>query len=197
MIGNNKLPKAVQPPGGTYTTPAELKNVADTFVSLQQARHEADYDLFFATFSQARGPRLCRTPPRPAFEAWRQVKKDVRRSSVPGFLATFGNAGMTTRAEVGAAQWLGGKITWLRGDRLGWLRGDRLCSWCPARPSVSGLLAFRHSRGASRPKSKTKVDTAAHLGPEASFWSGQQQGNKDMHRNPQHPAVEQHHKLWS
>ena len=45
MIANDKLPKALQPPGGGYITLPDLKSVANTFVSLQQARHEADYDL--------------------------------------------------------------------------------------------------------------------------------------------------------
>jgi len=45
MIANDRLPKAVQPPGGGYTTPPDLKSVANTFVSLQQGRHEADYNL--------------------------------------------------------------------------------------------------------------------------------------------------------
>jgi hypothetical protein len=45
MIASNKLPKAVQPPTGRYLAPVDLKAVADTFVKLQQARHEADYDL--------------------------------------------------------------------------------------------------------------------------------------------------------
>ncbi len=45
MIVNDRLPKAVQPPGGGCKTPPDLKSVAATFVSLQQARHAADYDL--------------------------------------------------------------------------------------------------------------------------------------------------------
>ena len=36
MIANDKLPKSVQPPGGGYSTPADLKVVANAFVSLQE-----------------------------------------------------------------------------------------------------------------------------------------------------------------
>src|SRR5688500_10448755 len=44
QFGGNKLPRAIQP-SGAYTTPPDLKVVADAFVRLQQLRHEADYDL--------------------------------------------------------------------------------------------------------------------------------------------------------
>ena len=45
MIGNGKLPKSVQSPRGSYTIPVDLKTVTSTFIKLQDARHEADYDL--------------------------------------------------------------------------------------------------------------------------------------------------------
>src|SRR5262249_37617626 len=45
MIGNDKLPRGLQPAGGGYKTPTDLKAVADAFVMLQQWRHDADYDL--------------------------------------------------------------------------------------------------------------------------------------------------------
>jgi hypothetical protein len=47
MFANNKLPKGVQSPRARYVTPMEVKTVADAFVDLQQARHDADYDLTY------------------------------------------------------------------------------------------------------------------------------------------------------
>ena len=40
-----KLPKSLQPVQGSFSIRKELQNVANQFVTLQQARHEADYDL--------------------------------------------------------------------------------------------------------------------------------------------------------
>jgi hypothetical protein len=74
MIANDKLPKGVQPPGGGYTTPADLKNVANAFVTLQRARHEADYDLA-RTFRRQETLAFIQTA-RLAFTAWEKVKKD-------------------------------------------------------------------------------------------------------------------------
>ncbi len=73
MIANDKLPKAVQSPGGGYTTPPDLKSVANTFVSLQQARHEADYDLS-RTFRKQEALDFIKLA-RQAFEAWERVRK--------------------------------------------------------------------------------------------------------------------------
>jgi len=73
MIANDKLPKGVQPPGGTYTTPPDLKSVANAFVSLQQARHEADYDLA-RTFRRQEALAFVEEA-RQAFEAWERVRK--------------------------------------------------------------------------------------------------------------------------
>ena len=73
MIANNKLPKGVQTPGGGYITPQEVKTVANAFVRLQQARHEADYDLI-RTFSRKQAIEVVRMA-RDAFEAWEKVKK--------------------------------------------------------------------------------------------------------------------------
>ena len=73
LIANNKLPKGVQSPGASYITPMEVKTVADAFVRLQQARHDADYDL---TFSLSRKEALEFVQmASEAIEAWRTVKK--------------------------------------------------------------------------------------------------------------------------
>jgi uncharacterized protein (UPF0332 family) len=72
LIANGKLPKAVQAPGARYTTPREVKTVANTFVILQEARHEADYDLT-RTFSRDEALRFVQMA-REAFEAWEAVK---------------------------------------------------------------------------------------------------------------------------
>jgi hypothetical protein len=73
LIANDKLPKAVQPPAGGYTTPADLKTVANTFVSLQQARLEADYDLS-RSFRRQEALEFVEAS-RGAFEAWERVKR--------------------------------------------------------------------------------------------------------------------------
>ena len=73
MIANNKLPKGVQTPSGGYITPQGVKTVANAFVRLQQARHEADYDLK-RTFSRKQAIEFVRMA-REAFEAWEKVKK--------------------------------------------------------------------------------------------------------------------------
>jgi uncharacterized protein (UPF0332 family) len=73
MIANDKLPKAVQPPGGGYTSPPDLKSVAGIFASLQQARHEADYDLSRA-FRRQEALDFVESA-RQAFEAWERVRR--------------------------------------------------------------------------------------------------------------------------
>lgn len=72
QFGGSKHPKAIQP-RGTYTTPADLKTVADTFVRLQQFRHEADYDLT-RTFTRNETLDIVRQA-QEAFEAWGKVRK--------------------------------------------------------------------------------------------------------------------------
>jgi len=73
MIANNKHPKGVQVPGGGYITPTELKTVANAFILLQQARHDADYDL---TFRLSRKEALeFAQMAREAFEGLEAVKK--------------------------------------------------------------------------------------------------------------------------
>jgi hypothetical protein len=73
MIANDKFPKGVQPPGGGYLTPPGLKTVANVFVSLQQARYEADYDLT-RTFRRQETLAFVQTARR-AFAAWERVRK--------------------------------------------------------------------------------------------------------------------------
>jgi hypothetical protein len=73
MIENDRLPRALQPASGAYATPADLKIVANAFVDLQQARHEADYDLA-RTFRRREVLDLIRSV-RQAFQAWERVKK--------------------------------------------------------------------------------------------------------------------------
>jgi len=73
MIANDKLPKGLQPPGGGYATPPDLKSVASAFVSLQEARHTADYDLS-RTFRRQEALDLVESA-RQAFQAWERVRR--------------------------------------------------------------------------------------------------------------------------
>ncbi len=84
MIASHNLPRALQPPGGAYKTPADLKTVADAFVTLQKARHEADYDLA-RKFTRREALDLVRKA-RDAFQAWKQVKG---RDEARVYLACF------------------------------------------------------------------------------------------------------------
>ena len=85
LIANDKLPKGVQPPGGGYSTPPDLKTVANAFVSLQQARHEADDDLS-RTFGRQETLAFVQTA-RQAFAAWERVRKiDDARLYLASFL---------------------------------------------------------------------------------------------------------------
>lgn len=68
----NKLPKGIQP-GGPYTTPADLRLVADAFLLLQQFRHEADYD-HTRVFTRSEALSVVQRA-RSAFEAWGRVRK--------------------------------------------------------------------------------------------------------------------------
>lgn len=68
----SKLPKAIQPQG-SYTTPDDLKVVADAFVRLQQVRYEADYDLA-RTVTRNETLDIVRQT-RGAFDAWERVRK--------------------------------------------------------------------------------------------------------------------------
>jgi uncharacterized protein (UPF0332 family) len=73
MIANDKLPKALQPPRGGYSSPLDLKTVANTFVTLQEARHQADYDLS-RSFRRGEALNFVQSAHR-AFNAWERVKK--------------------------------------------------------------------------------------------------------------------------
>ena len=85
MIGNDKLPKTVQSPRGGYATPADLKTVANTFVKVQEARHEADYDLT-RVFRRQEVLAYIQSA-RQAFEAWERIRKtDDARLYLASFL---------------------------------------------------------------------------------------------------------------
>jgi hypothetical protein len=73
MVAHGRLPKAVQPPVGSYQVPADLGLVADAFVALQQARHEADYEVS-ASFTRQEAISYIESA-RQAFEAWDRAKK--------------------------------------------------------------------------------------------------------------------------
>ncbi len=73
FFANDKLPKALQSTRGGYLTPPELRSVATLFAKLQQARHEADYEL---TQRLSRQDALrCVAWAREAFADWESVKK--------------------------------------------------------------------------------------------------------------------------
>ena len=73
MIANDKLPKGLHPPGGGYAAPSDLKTEANAFVNLQQARHEADYDL--SRVFRRREVLAFVQSARHAMEAWDRVRK--------------------------------------------------------------------------------------------------------------------------
>ncbi len=73
FFANNKLPKALQPPTGTYPIDDKLRNVAQTFVDLQQARHEADYNLALTLSRKAARDLVQRT--QRAFNSWELIRK--------------------------------------------------------------------------------------------------------------------------
>lgn len=76
MIANDKLPKGIQSPGGAYVSTddrkVDLKTVANAFVDLQQARHDADYDLSRSFRRQEALAFIGKA--REAFEAWKRVR---------------------------------------------------------------------------------------------------------------------------
>ncbi|HEU5116199.1 MAG TPA: hypothetical protein VFT74_05925, partial [Isosphaeraceae bacterium] len=71
MIANSKLPRGIQPPGGVYAAPPDLKTAANTFIDLQEARHEADYNLS-RSFLRRESLEFVHSA-RDAFEAWERV----------------------------------------------------------------------------------------------------------------------------
>ncbi|MGP0065906.1 MAG: hypothetical protein ACLQGP_20165 [Isosphaeraceae bacterium] len=85
MIGNGKLPKAVQSQLRGYTTPADLKTVTSTFIKLQEVRHFADYDLS-KTFRRQEVLDYIQLACE-AFEAWKRIRKtDDARLYLASFL---------------------------------------------------------------------------------------------------------------
>lgn len=73
MVANDTLPRSVLPPSGAYTAPAGLKTVANAFVSLHEARHQADYDLS-RTLRRTEALVFVDTASQ-AFEAWEQIRR--------------------------------------------------------------------------------------------------------------------------
>jgi hypothetical protein len=71
LVANDELPRSFA--GLSYSCPPDLKTVANSFVSLQQFRHEADYDLSLS-FDRGQVLDVIGTVRR-AFEAWERVKK--------------------------------------------------------------------------------------------------------------------------
>jgi hypothetical protein len=65
------LPKHLQAVVGA-TVPPDLRTVANAFVELQQARHDADYNLS-ATYSRVNTAQILHSA-RAAFEAWQRVR---------------------------------------------------------------------------------------------------------------------------
>jgi hypothetical protein len=70
-IANDRLPRSLIDSGCVIQ--AELKTVANAFVALQQARHEADYNLSL-TLSRQEVLDVVESA-REAVEAWEKVKK--------------------------------------------------------------------------------------------------------------------------
>lgn len=74
LFSKHQPPKLIQPGGSGYRTPDSLKIVTDAFVTLQEARHEADYDFARRPFTrQVALDLIDRT--QEAMEAWEVVKK--------------------------------------------------------------------------------------------------------------------------
>jgi hypothetical protein len=85
LVVDDKLPRAIQATGGGYTAPLDLKLVANSFLTLQEARHEADYDLS-RTFRRQGALDLVELA-REAFEAWSRVRRtDDSRVYLASFL---------------------------------------------------------------------------------------------------------------
>jgi hypothetical protein len=59
---------------GSKGVPADLRRVAQSFLDLQEARHEADYDLS-QMFTKRAAQDLVEVARR-AFEAWKRVKRE-------------------------------------------------------------------------------------------------------------------------
>lgn len=71
-FAESRLPASLRSDGEGYQTPGDLKLVADAVVSLQQARHEADYNIG-RPVTRADAQKLIQEA-KLAFEAWERVK---------------------------------------------------------------------------------------------------------------------------
>jgi uncharacterized protein (UPF0332 family) len=80
-----RLPRAVQPTGSAYSIPHELVDVANELVSLQQARHEADYDVT-RVFSRQETHEFVENA-RQTFSNWNAIRRsDAARLYLACFL---------------------------------------------------------------------------------------------------------------
>ena len=85
-VAGGQRPKAFQVPGQTYPVSPDLKFVADTFILLQETRHDADYNLD-RIFRRTDVVKFL-TPARQAFAAWERVRNtDEARLYLAWFLA--------------------------------------------------------------------------------------------------------------
>jgi hypothetical protein len=73
MIVGHRLPRRLHPTAGTYTPPSDLKIVADAFITLQEARHEADYNPA-RTYRRSEALDFVDLA-RKSFAAWGRVRK--------------------------------------------------------------------------------------------------------------------------
>lgn len=73
-FANGEWPKTFDAVKGAFSVPQELKDVGQAFVDLQQARHDADYNLAkkFTRSETLSFLSQCRI----AFNAWDTVRKD-------------------------------------------------------------------------------------------------------------------------
>ncbi len=73
-VAAGNFPKSINPLKATFAVPPKLQSVAKTFVDLQQARHEADYNLG-KTFTRSEALALI-SQVKQAFTDWEDVRKD-------------------------------------------------------------------------------------------------------------------------
>jgi hypothetical protein len=74
-FAGSTLPQHVATAMGNPTIPADLRSIADAFQELQQARHEADYDLA-RRFTRREAMRLVQQV-ESAFKTWKGLRKSV------------------------------------------------------------------------------------------------------------------------
>ncbi len=73
-FGGGNLPKRFDPMTGGAAVPAALMSVANAFVELQQARHEADYNLA-KRFTRNEVNKLLAQAAQ-AFKDWQAIRRD-------------------------------------------------------------------------------------------------------------------------